>query len=325
MKLKFKMSTVKPINRSHNTQLSTIPYDTSKIILDEPIAGNIPGSTIQFFRINIGTRNANKTEGELVFALPKLSTYGVKESLDQNTKVLTGYGAGLCLFDRDHQTDEQREIAQTITNIVEKCKDHLILKDVKKKVKKMDLDRGDLKKMSPMSFVKDKVTEEPQPDKPVLNVKIIYSKPKKDSDGNDVDGRICTPFYRDDEVDDNGEPIALSPEEFLNKSGMIRAVIKIESIFVGKDIKLQVKILEAAFKTEQRTTKNRFLSFTSSMLRQNLDDEVDDSFQEKEESLEIQVNHASDYSQQPSGLDELTISDDEKEKKNISKKKSNKK
>ena len=315
------MSIVKPINRSRNTQLSDLNYDTSKIIFDEPIIGSIPGTTISFFRINIGTKNANKTEGELVFALPKLSTYGIKESLDQSTKALTGYGAGLILFDREEQTEEHITIAQTINNIVEKCKDHLLNKDIKKKLKKTDLEKSDLKKMSPISLVKDKITEEHQSNKPVLNVKLIHQKAKKDKDGNDVEGKIHTPIYQDDMVDENGEPVLLSSEDYLGKSGMLRAVIKIESIFVGKDIKLQVKIMEAAYKTEQKTNKNRFLSFTNmSSLKKDFEEKCNITFDDVEETEEstpvvVPVQQVDD---------ELNMSEDEEPPKQVEQKKEKK-
>ena len=301
------MSSVKPINRSRNTQLASFPYDTSKLIFDEPVSGSIPGNNIPFFRINIGTKNNNKTEGDLVFALPKLNTYGVKESLDPSTKALTGYGAGLILFDRDEQTEEHVIITNTISEIVEKCKDHLTSADVKMKINKTKLKRELLDPLSPLYFCKDKDTKEEQLNKPVLNVKLLYKKSYKDKDGIDVDGKISTPFYQDDEVDENGEPIPLSPDDFLNKFGSIRAVIKVESIFVGKDIKLQVKVLEAAFKQDQKTTKSRFLSFNNTSSFQSQLQEISNSIEE--EPLQIPIHQVS------LNEDELVISDDESSKK----------
>ena len=138
----------KSINRSATTQLSDYNnFDVSKMFFDEPVLGTLPGSTIPTARVHIYVKNKNKTDGDLIFALPKLSTYGIKESLDQQTKALTGYGAGLILHDVSGQSEEQLAIFETINNIVEKCKDHLLQKDVQRKCKKSGLERSDLKKI----------------------------------------------------------------------------------------------------------------------------------------------------------------------------------
>jgi hypothetical protein len=308
------MSSSKAINRSNTTEVTDFNnFDASKLIFDEPSIGSIPGSTIPFARINIGIKNKNKTEGDLVFALPKLSTYGVKESLDQNTKALTGYNAGLMLFDKTSQSDEHVSIHDTFITIIEKCKDHLLQKDIQKKCKKSGLERSDLKKITPISYVKDKVTEEYQMDKPVLNVKLLYAKTRKDKDGNEIAGRICTQVYLDDVLGSNKKPIEMSIEEYLNKSGMLRAVVKVESIFVGKDIKLQVKILECAFKGNERTTGNKFLSFTN--VSSFKEEEFDVEMEEEQEAPSKPIYEEREDVPVQNVDDTLVMSEDEEEPK----------
>lgn len=273
----------KIINRSKTTQLSDIAnFDTSKIIFDEPFIGSIPDEDITYARINIGVKNKDKTEGDLVFALPKLSTFGIKEVLNKKTKSLDGYQAGILLFEGDEQTEEQLTVLKTINSVLERCKDHVI--ENKKKCKKPGLEKSDLKQMTPISLLKDKETEDLMPTKPVLNTKLIYSKPKKDKNQNDVPSKVFTTIYKDDVVDSEGNPIRLELEEFLNKRGTIRAVIKIEGIFVGSQIKLQLKILEAAISTneEQKVKKNRFLTF-SNVSREDDDEYVSTSAKKHEE------------------------------------------
>lgn len=276
----------KIINRSKTTQLSDITnFDTSKIIFDEPFIGSIPDEDITYARINIGVKNKDKTEGDLVFALPKLSTFGIKEVLNKKTKLLDGYQAGILLFDGDEQSEEQLTVLKTINSVLERCKDHVI--ENKKKCKKPGLEKSDLKQMTPISLLKDKITEDLMPTKPVLNTKLIYSKPKKDKNQNDVPSKVFTSIYKDDVVDSDGNPIKLELEDFLNKRGTIRAVIKIEGIFVGSQIKLQLKILEAAISTaeEQKVKKNRFLTF-SNVSREDEDD-YDSPVEKKYEEPEI--------------------------------------
>jgi len=277
----------KIINRSKTTQLSDITnFDTSKIIFDEPFIGVIPDEDITYARINIGVKNKDKTEGDLVFALPKLSTFGIKEVLNKKTKLLDGYQAGILLFDGDEQSEEQLTVLKTINSVLERCKDHVI--ENKKKCKKPGLEKSDLKQMTPISLLKDKVTEDLMPTKPVLNTKLIYSKPKKDKNQNEIPSKVFTSIYKDDVVDSEGNPIKLELEDFLNKRGTIRAVIKIEGIFVGSQIKLQLKILEAAISTneEQKVKKNRFLTF-SNISREDDDEEYDMPPPKKNEEPEI--------------------------------------
>lgn len=273
----------KIINRSKTTQLSDIAnFDTSKIIFDEPFIGSIPDEDITYARINIGVKNKDKTEGDLVFALPKLSTFGIKEVLNKKTKSLDGYQAGILLFEGDEQTEDQLTVLKTINSVLERCKDHVI--ENKKKCKKPGLEKSDLKQMTPISLLKDKETEDLMPTKPVLNTKLIYSKPKKDKNQNDVPSKVFTTIYKDDVVDSEGNPIRLELKDFLNKRGTIRAVIKIEGIFVGSQIKLQLKILEAAISTneEQKVKKNSFLTF-SNFSREDDDEYVSTSAKKHEE------------------------------------------
>lgn len=273
----------KIINRSKTTQLSDIAnFDTSKIIFDEPFIGSIPDEDITYARINIGVKNKDKTEGDLVFALPKLSTFGIKEVLNKKTKSLDGYQAGILLFEGDEQTEDQLTVLKTINSVLERCKDHVI--ENKKKCKKPGLEKSDLKQMTPISLLKDKETEDLMPTKPVLNTKLIYSKPKKDKNQNDVPSKVFTTIYKDDVVDSEGNPIRLELKDFLNKRGTIRAVIKIEGIFVGSQIKLQLKILEAAISTneEQKVKKNSFLTF-SNFSREDDDEYVSASAKKHEE------------------------------------------
>jgi hypothetical protein len=318
----------KSINRSATTQLSDYNnFDVSKVCFDEPVIGTLPGSSIPTARVHIYVKNKNKTDGDLIFALPKLSTYGIKESLDQQTKALTGYGAGLILHDVSGQSEEHLAIFETINKIVEKCKDHLLQKDVQKKCKKSGLERSDLKKMTTMSFVKDKSTEEYQMDKPVLNVKLIYAKSKIDKDGNEIPGKVYTKIYKDDVIGKDGKPIQMELNQYLAKGGTLRCVIKIESIFVGKDIKVQIKILEGAFKPNERNNENKFLSFTNCSTfkeetfdMQDLEEEIN-QVEEKEESVKDMDEEFSVPTQEVN--DELNLSDDEdKKRKETSKSKS---
>jgi len=257
------MSNAKPINRSKTTEISDPrTYDVNNLIFDEPIKSEIPNSSLSFYRINLGTKNQDgKTEGELIFESDRCQTFGIKEALDLQTKALTGYSFGIMLYDKGAPTELQIALVETIQKIVEKCKDHLTDKVIAKKIKKANLERSDLKKMSPISFMKDKETEEEDKNAPVLNSKLLYKKPYTDKEGVEHQGKIITRFYAEDEVDENGEPLEIEPLDYINKRGICRAAIRLESIFVGKEIKLQAKIYESELKIEEKSGFRRLLRF----------------------------------------------------------------
>ena len=58
-----------------------------------------------------------------------------------------------------------------------------------------------------------------------------------------------TKFYLEDEFDEKGEPLEISPLDFLGKTHFkFRGAIKIDKIYVGSKISLQCKIYDGAIK-----------------------------------------------------------------------------
>jgi len=248
------------INRSQTTVLSDpINYNVENIVFDEPTENNIPGSTLKFFRVNVGTKNPNGTEGNLVLKLDKCMSYGLQETRDMQTGVLNGYSISLCMKDKEGATERQEKTLEVFNKIVEKCKDHLL--SVRTKIKKFDLERNDLKKLNPM-YMKRK--EDGQIDEnaiPTLYPKLLYYKSRKDKNGNEIPAKIGSVFYNEDEVDEEGNPVEVDPMIFLGKRCLVTAALKVESIFVGKDIKLQCKLIEADVKSLDTKPKRLLRSF----------------------------------------------------------------
>jgi len=255
----------KAILRAKTTEISDpMDYDLSNLEFDSPIKTEGSGNIPPFYRINIFTR-IGKTESDLVFEMDRCRMFGIKETVDNNTNNLTGYSCGIMMFDQGAPSERQIKTLEVFQQVVEKCKDHLMNADVKKSVGKSAIKvREQLDSISPVSFMKDKETQEPDQNAPVLNAKLIYAKEKRDKENNIIPGRIISKFYLEDEVDDEGNPQEVNPLEYINKKGWIRAAIRFESIFVGKDIKIQVKIYEAELKTEDKTSHRRLLRFGGS-------------------------------------------------------------
>jgi hypothetical protein len=256
---------IKPINRADTNQLTDLlDFDSSKLIFDEPIKNEMPGIP-PYYRINLATKNPDgKNESDLFFQLDRCKTFGIKENRDNNTGNLTGYAVGILLFDKSGATERQQQMLQAMNEIVEKCKDHLMTADIKKKVGKTTLKvREQLDSITPISYIKNKETQELDMNAPILNAKLMYAKTKTDKDGNEIPSRIMTRFYDEDELNETGvlETSELNPLENLNRRGWITPVIRFESIFVGKDIKIQAKIYQAVFKIDEETGFKNLLRF----------------------------------------------------------------
>jgi hypothetical protein len=212
-----------------NTQLTLATgYDVSNMVFSEPVLGIIPESKpeIKYKRIMLSTRNPDGTIGELIMPTEKCFSYGISESLSQETGVINGYSFPICLYTRDHATEKEKQWVNTFNNIVEHCKTHLLNK--KSEIEKYDLELNDLKKLNPLYWKRDrgKVVENVGP---TLYTKLMMKKKE-----------ISTMFY------DQSKNEALDPMNLIGKHCMVEGAVKFESIFVGANkISMQIKLYEA--------------------------------------------------------------------------------
>jgi hypothetical protein len=131
----------------------------------------------------------------------------------------------LCLWDKNGASAAEKAWTETFERIVEHCKKHLL--DNREELELYELTMSDLKKFNPLYYKKDKgkIVEGTGP---TLYAKIIASK-KHD--------KILSQFFNV-----NGESV--DPMALLGKYCYAKAAIKIESIFLGSKITLQVKLYE---------------------------------------------------------------------------------
>ena len=213
-----------------------------RMIFSEPISGEIPDSKpkIEFKRINISTRNEDGTEGELIIPTGRLYSFGVSENTSQETGLTTDYTFPLCLWSRDGATSEEEIWIDTFSSIVDHCIDHLI--ENREELDRFELERRDLSKskggLNPLYWKTEKVVNKITgktvirriPDRgPTLYAKLIYYK-KQD--------KFLTQFY-------NAEDESVEARSLMGQHCHAKAAVKIESIFIGSRISLQVKLYEA--------------------------------------------------------------------------------
>jgi hypothetical protein len=228
------------------TQLTVASnYDVSRMRFSKPITGSIPDSkpAISFQRINILTQNEDGTLGDLVFPVGPCFSFGVSENTSMETKLPSGWTLPICLYNKDGATSEEKEWVETFNNVVEHCKKHLLMN--KENIGKYDLEASDLKKFNPLYYQRDKNNKgKIKEDSATLYAKLIQSK-KLD--------KITTMFS-----DFEGNIIE-DPKTLIGKFCTVRAAVKIESIFIGNKISLQVKLYECEVKLIQ-TGMPRLLS-----------------------------------------------------------------
>ena len=228
-------------NLTELTDLST--FDPKNVHFDaveekELQQGN---KTIKYYNINLGAVHKGGI-GELVINIPFFAhSFGVEEFQNEQGKA-TNHSVSLSIVDMSNPTEEQTAFVQAFTKMIERIKDHLI--SVKKEIKKPTLDRAELKKFNPMYQSLD---DDGNPKNsawyfaPKLLERKIYNK----DDPSDVQIKIESKFYLDEQFDEEGEPVEISPLEFLGKKHFkFRGAVKIEKIYIGSKISLQCKIYD---------------------------------------------------------------------------------
>ena len=221
-----------------NTQLtSAAGYETTNMIFSKPEKGTIPGSGLTYMRVKIGTKYSDGTHGDLIISTDggELYSYGTQENKSPDGKV-NGHVLPLCMWDRDGPTKTQKATTDTIDAIVDQCKDWLL--NNKDKIEKYDLDKSDLKKMNPLYWKREK-GKLVEGRGPTLYSKLIESKKNG----------ILTTFF-DSETDEEIDPLTLKTHCFVVPA------VRIESIFIGNKISLQVKLYEAVVRPLDRGRKS---------------------------------------------------------------------
>lgn len=230
-----------------NNQVSNFEnFNISNVLFSDPVKGSIPSApgapTISYKRIMVGVKNEDGTTGKLLLKMPSnLYCYGVTENKSKETDKVTGHGIACALWDKEKPTSEQKKFTDVFKDITEYMKKHLV--ENKEAIEKYKLEMHHLDEFKPFYWKteKGKVVEGKGP---TFYPKLIESKKT---------GKILTMFF--DEENNEIDPIELIGKPFY----IVDAIVDIESIFIGKDIYMQVKLYEAIIKKKD-SGMQRFLS-----------------------------------------------------------------
>ena len=221
----------------------------NRIHFDAPVETEFKqgSTTIKFYRIPIGSRNANGV-GEFVFEIPYFAyCFGVKEFKDQRDDSITAsHTMSLSMVDGDSPQEFQTALIKKIEEFTEKAKDHLIAN--KKLLKKPTLDRGDLKALNPIPQAIDRETGESLNAwyfSPKLMERKVYNRVDgKPADATDYHLKIDTQFYLDGDFNDDGEAMEVGPADYVGKRFRFKGTIKIKEIYIGARISLKCEVYD---------------------------------------------------------------------------------
>ena len=222
-----------------NTQITPASgYDVNNMVFGKPRDGSIPNSSVTFKRIPIGTRNPDGSLGELILPTERLFSFGVSPSTNITTGKTDGYTLALCLQNMNSPTKEELMWLETFNAVCDHARDYILTN--RDTVGKYDLEKADLKKFNPV-YIRREKGKIVEGSGPMLYAKLLQTK-KNDSI------TITSIFYDEHSRD-------IDPMTLLNKQCYVKGAIKIEGIFIGSKVSLQVKLHEAEIKLKDSGVK----------------------------------------------------------------------
>ena len=227
----------------------------SNIIFSPVVESSIPDSKpkVEYKRINLSIRNDDGTQGDLILKTDRLFSYGISPNLNPDTGGINGYTMPLSLWNQDGATSNQQKFTDNFEEVVEHCIDHLL--ENKDDLDQFDLTRTDLRRakggLNPFYWKREKILNSQGRTElniipgsgPMLYTKLMYSK-KND--------KFISQFF-----DFEGNDLKI--DDILETRCHCTSAIKIESIFIGSKISLQIKMIESIVEPIVQDRKKRLL------------------------------------------------------------------
>lgn len=209
-------------------------YNTENMMFADPQKNTIPESMppISYTKVNIFTKNRNGTYGDLIIQAPTCYSFGVSESADQKTKIVNNYSLPLALWSKEGPLAEEKKFTDMIERITDKVREYLLKN--KKQIGKADLTQhsDSITKLCPLYWKKNEEGERIEGSGPTLYPKLLQSK----KDPNNI---VIYTKFNDLKTDAEMDPKALVQKHFR-----VIPAIKLESIYIGSKISLQLKVIE---------------------------------------------------------------------------------
>jgi hypothetical protein len=248
-----------------DTQLTQPEAFNEKSLIFDPIQKKKTPDNVDYHQASIRMKYPDGCEGPLILQLPRSPSYGISNKYGDTADKLS---LSIILGERDTIDDEHKLATDVINKILKAAKNFILTEENKTKLMKDELEERDLKNMSPLKLQRDRETKKLLASKPqILNVKM-----RTRNDKETKSKQITSVFYVEGEFDGKGNPLVTSPYDLIGKSGYCTACIIFESIYIGKDFKLQAKVYECDYKANESGFKSLLRkpgapSSTSSLLK----------------------------------------------------------
>lgn len=213
-------------------------FKTENIVFSKPETNTVPGQKISYKRIRLNYKQGDDLHDLILESPPDLLSWGLAEQHDMVTSQLTGYQLPICLWSKNGPSNTEKLFTNTIDKICDYTKNYLI--DHKDEIEMYNLDFSDLKRFNPLYWKteKGKIVEDRGP---TLYAKCLYNKGEQ---------KINTIFVNED-LRSNVNPLSI-----LDKQCYVKFALRIESIFFGTKISLQVKLHEVLFRPKERVLQS---------------------------------------------------------------------
>ena len=221
-----------------NMLIQSETFNSENIVYSKPETNTIPGQKLSYQKIKIGYKNGNDVGDLMLESPPNLLCWGLTEQHDMVSGQLIGYQLPICLWSKNGPSTDEKAFTDTINELCNFTKQYLV--DNRESIGKYDLDMAELKKFNPLywKMEKGKVVEDKGP---TLYAKCMYSKK------NDKFGTI----FVDENINAN-----VYPSDILNKQCHVKFALKVESIYIGTKISLQVKLAEVLFRPKETVLRS---------------------------------------------------------------------
>lgn len=208
-------------------------FDINNIVYSKPEIKPIPGQKVSCKRVHLSYKDGEDLQDVILESPPELLSWGLAEQHDMMSNQLTGYQLPICLWSKNGPSQQERAFTTMIDQISEHTKKYLV--EHRDELEMYTLELAELKKINPLywKMEKGKIVEDKGP---TLYAKCLYSKKNE---------TITTLFINED-LNTNVNPLSI-----LGKQCYVKFALKIESVFFGSKISLQVKLQEVLFRPKE--------------------------------------------------------------------------
>ena len=208
-------------------------FNINNIVYSKPEIKPIPGQKVSCKRVHLSYKDGEDFQDLILESPPELLSWGLAEQHDMMSNQLTGYQLPICLWSKNGPSQYERAFTTMIDQISEHTKKYLV--EHRDELEMYTLELAELKKINPLywKMEKGKIVEDKGP---TLYAKCLYSKKNE---------TITTLFINED-LNTNVNPLSI-----LGKQCYVKFALKIESVFFGSKISLQVKLQEVLFRPKE--------------------------------------------------------------------------